>query len=155
MRQTHPTTQSQWPQYQATPYNPLVSVPKRVPFTSDPEASVSVSSSYLDIVKASSSRGRQPQSWSTERRSSSTAAGTDQPHDASRGPHSRSRQRKSVGPTIVISETLVEVVPKDPTVYPSAGWLCDAMHLTGFSTMKSKICPMRRKLRLVSKCWTI
>ena len=60
LRQNHPTTQSQQPHQQATPYTPAVDVPQRVSFTSNTSTSSGTPSYYSDMVKAPASGGGQP-----------------------------------------------------------------------------------------------
>ena len=60
LRQNHPTTQSQQPHQQATPYTPAVDIPRRVSFTSKTSTSSGTPSYYSDMVKAPTSGGRQP-----------------------------------------------------------------------------------------------
>ena len=60
LRQTHPTTQSQQPRQQATPYSPAVDVPRRVSFASKISTSSGTPSYYSEMVKAPASAGGQP-----------------------------------------------------------------------------------------------
>ena len=60
LRQNHPTTQSQQPHQQATPYTPAVDVPRRVSFASKTSTSSGTPSYYSEMVKAPASRGEQP-----------------------------------------------------------------------------------------------
>ena len=50
LRQSHPTTQSQQPEQQATPYTPQVEVPRRVSFTTETSTSTGTPSYYSDMV---------------------------------------------------------------------------------------------------------
>ena len=59
LRQSHPTTQSQQPQQQATPYTPQVEVPRRVSFTPETSTLTGTRSSYSDMVREPASGGRQ------------------------------------------------------------------------------------------------
>ena len=58
LRQTHPITQSQQPQQQATPYTPAVEVPRRVSFAPETSTSAGTTSYYADMVRESASGGR-------------------------------------------------------------------------------------------------
>ena len=60
LRQTHPTTQSQQPHQQATPYTPAVDVSRRVSFTSKTSTSSGTPYYYSEVVKAPTSTGGQP-----------------------------------------------------------------------------------------------
>ena len=60
LRQTHPTTQSQQPRQQATPYTPAVDVPWRVSFTPKTSTSSGAPSYYSEVVKTPTSTGGQP-----------------------------------------------------------------------------------------------
>ena len=60
LRQTHPTTQSQQPHQQATPYTPAVDVPWRVSFTPKTSTSSGAPSYYSEVVKTPTSTGGQP-----------------------------------------------------------------------------------------------
>ena len=90
LRQNHPTTQSQQPRQQATPYTPAVDVPRRVSFASKTSTSSGTPSYYTDMVKAPASGGRQPQGRSTERRSTSSSSGPSRPQDTYRRIRSKS-----------------------------------------------------------------
>ena len=59
LRQTHPTTQSQQPCQQATPYTPAVDVPRRVTFASKTSTLSGASSYYSEAVKTSTSTSGQ------------------------------------------------------------------------------------------------
>ena len=65
LRQTHPTTQSQQPCQQATPYIPTVDVPRRVTFASKTSTPSGASSCYSKAVKTSTSTSEQSQGHST------------------------------------------------------------------------------------------
>ena len=67
LRQNHPTTQSQQPHQQATPYVPAVVVSRRVSFAPETSTSTGASSYYSDAVRRSASGDRQSQGQSTER----------------------------------------------------------------------------------------
>ena len=58
LRQNHPTTQSQQPRQQATPYIPAVDIPRRVSFALETSTSTGASSYYSDAVRRSASRDR-------------------------------------------------------------------------------------------------
>ena len=60
LRQTHPTTQSQQPCQQNTPYTPAVDVPQRVFFASKTSTSSGAPSYYSEVVKTPASTGGQP-----------------------------------------------------------------------------------------------
>ena len=60
LRQTHPTTQSQQPHQQATPYTPAVDVHQKVSCTPEPITSTSTPYYYSDVVREPASGGRQP-----------------------------------------------------------------------------------------------
>ena len=59
LRKNHPTTQSQQPHQQATPYVPTVDVPRRVSFALETSTSTGTSSYYSDAVRRSVSGDRQ------------------------------------------------------------------------------------------------
>ena len=60
LRQTHPTTQSQQPCQQATPYIPAVDMPRRVTFTPKTSTPSGASSYYSEAVKTPASTSGQP-----------------------------------------------------------------------------------------------
>ena len=60
LKQNHPTTQSQQPRQQATPYTSAVDIPWRVSFASKTSTSSGTPSYYSDMVKAPASEGGQP-----------------------------------------------------------------------------------------------
>ena len=116
LRQRHPTTHSQQPQQQATPYTPQVEVPRRVSFAPETSTSTGAPAYYLDMVKDPASAGRQSQGRSTERRQTSTTSGSVRSQDPYKRIHSKSQQRQGPGLSLTIGDTPVEVVPKDPIV---------------------------------------
>ena len=122
LRQTHPTTQSQQPHQQATPYIPAVDVPQRVSFTPETSTSTGNPSYYSDMVREPASGGRQPQGHSTERQSTTSSSGSSRQQDQYWRGCLKSQHRKGSERSLTISDTPVEVVPKDPMVYPSLGW---------------------------------
>ena len=122
LTQTHPTTQSQQPRQQATPYTPAVDVPRRVSFASKTSTSSGTSSYYSKVVKTPTSTGGQPRGCSTERRITSSSSGSARPQDPYWRLHSKSHHRRGPERSLTISDTPVKVVPKDSTVYPSLGW---------------------------------
>ena len=81
LKQTHPTTQSQQPHHQATPYTPAVDVPQRVSFASKTSTSSGTPSYYSEAVKAPASTGGQPQGHSTERQTTSSSSGSARSQD--------------------------------------------------------------------------
>ena len=132
LRQDHPTTQPPQPHQQATPYVPTVDVHRRVSFTPETSTSMCTSSYYSDAVRRSASANRQSRGRSTERQSTSStssSSGPSRPQDQCQRGCSKSKHRKGPERSLTISDTPVEVVPKDPTVYPSLGWTRDATHL--------------------------
>ena len=89
-RQTHPTTQSQQPHQQATPYTPAVDVSQRVSFASKTSTSSGTPSYYSEVVKTPTSTGGQPQGHSTERQTTSSMSGSVRPQDPYQRLHSKS-----------------------------------------------------------------
>ena len=59
----------------------------------------------------------------------STSSGPSRPQDQCRRGHSKSKHRRGPERSLTIGDTPVEVVLKDPTVYPSLGWTRDITHL--------------------------
>ena len=129
LRQTHPTTQSQQPHQQATPYTPAVDVPRRVTFTPKTSTPLGALSYYSEAVKTSASTSGQPQGCSTERRTTSSSSGSSRPQDQYQTLHSKSQHRRGPERSLTIGNTPVEAVPKDPMLYPSLGWTRDVTHL--------------------------
>ena len=129
LRQTHPTTQSQQPHQQATPYTPAVDVPWRVTFTPKTSTPSGVSSYYSEAVKTPASTSGQPRGCSTERRTTSSSSGSSRPQDQYRKLCSKSQHRRGPERSLTIGDTPVKVVPKDPTLYSSLGWTLDVTHL--------------------------
>ena len=132
LRQNHPTTQSQQPRQQATPYVPAVDVPRRVSFAPETSTSTGTSSYYSDAVRRSASGDRQSRGQSTERQctsSTSSSSGPSKPQDQHWKGHSKNKHRKGPERSLTIGDTPVEVVPKDPTIYISLGWTRDTSHL--------------------------
>ena len=60
LRQTHPTTQSQQPHQQATPYTPAMDLPCRVTFASQTSTPSGAPSYYSEAVKTPASTSGQP-----------------------------------------------------------------------------------------------
>ena len=128
LRQTHPTTQSQQPRQQATPYTPAVDVPWRVTFASKTSTPSGASSYYSEAVKTSASTSGQPRGHSTERRTMSFLSGSSRPQDQYQKLCSKSWHRRGPERSLTIGDTPVEAVPKDPMLYPSLGWTRDMTH---------------------------
>ena len=122
LRQTHPTTQSQQPHQQATPYIPAVDVPWRVTFTSKTSTPSGTSSYYSEAVKTSASTSGQPQGCSMERRTTSSSSRSSRPQDQYQRLCSKSQHKRGPERSLTIGDTPIEVVPKDPMLYPSLGW---------------------------------
>ena len=60
---------------------------------------------------------------SKERRTTSSSSGSSKPQDQYQRLHLKSQHRRGPERSLTISDTPVEVVPKDPTLYPSLGWI--------------------------------
>ena len=90
LRQTNPTTQSQQPRQQATPYTPAVEVPRRVSFAMETSTSTGTTSYYSNMVRESASGGRQSRGHSTERQPTSSLSGSSRPQDPYKRGHSKS-----------------------------------------------------------------
>ena len=129
LRQTHPTTQSQQPCQQATPYTPAVDVPHRVTFTSQTSTPSGAPSYYSEVVKTPTSASGQPQGHSMERRTTSSSSGSSRPQDQYRKLRSKSQHRRGPERSLTIGDTPIEAVPKDPTLDSSLGWTWDVTHL--------------------------
>ena len=129
LRQTRPTTQSQQPCQQATPYTPAMDVPCRVTFVSQTSTSSGAPPYYSEVVKTPASTSRQTRGRSMERRTTSSLSGSSRPQDQYRKLRSKSRHRGGPERSITIGDTPIEAVPKDPTLYSSLGWTRDATHL--------------------------
>ena len=128
LRQTHPTTQSQQPRQQATPYTPAVDVPRRVAFASKTSTPLGAPSYYSEAVKTSASTSGQPQGHSTERTTPSSS-GSSRPQDQYWKLHLKSWHRRGPERSLTIGDTPIEAVPKDQTLYSSLGWTRDVTHL--------------------------
>ena len=129
LRQTHPTRQSQQPHQQGTPYIPAVDVPWRVTFASKTGTPSGAPSYYSEVVKTPASASGQPRGCSTERWTTSSLSGSARPQDQYQRLCSKSQHRRRPEKSLTIGDTPVEVVPKDPMLYPSLGWTQDATHL--------------------------
>ena len=129
LRQTHPTTQSQQPRQQATPYTSAVDMPRRVTFTSKTGTPLGAPSYYSEAVKTSASTSGQSQGCSTERRTTSPSSGSSRPQDQYQRVRSKSWHKRGPETCLIIGATPVKAVPKDPTLYPSVGWTRDVTHL--------------------------
>ena len=122
LRQTHPTTQSQQPCQQATPYTPAVDVPRRVTFASQTSTPLGAPSYYSEAVKTSASTSGQPRGRSTERRTTSSSSGSSRPQDQYCKLCSKSQHWRAPERSLTIGNTPIKVVPKDPMLYSSLGW---------------------------------
>ena len=129
LRQNHPTTQSQQPRQQATPYTQAVDVPQRVTFTPKTSMPSGAPSYYSEAVKMSASTSGQSSGCSTDRRATSSSSRSSRPQDPYRRLRLKSQHRRGPERSLTIADIPVEAVPKDPTLYPSLGWIRDATHL--------------------------
>ena len=121
LRQNHPTTQLQQPHQQATPYTPAMDMPRRVSFAPKTSTSSGAPSYYSEVVKTPTSTSGQPRGCSTERQTTSSSSGSARLQDPFRRLRSKSRHRRGPERSLTIGDTPIEVVPKDPMLYPSLG----------------------------------